>query len=254
VFGGQIAAQSLVAAGLTVEGRVPHSLHAYFLRAGDTDAPTDYKVRRVRDGGAFTNRQVTAEQRGVVIFEAMASFCVQRDGPDFARPMPAVCEPETLQRVEETLKPYSDEHDGWWIRPRAFDMRYVTPPPRVALDDSAPQKPESRIWMRAGTDLAAAPALNAALVTYLSDMTLLDSLMRVDRRTSRGPGRVASLDHSIWFQREADFSDWLLYDQCSPGAVSGRGLANGYIYNRTGELVCAVMQEGYLGTAPTVGQ
>ncbi len=130
-------------------------------------------------------------------------------------------------------------------------MRYVNAPPRLALDDPKPQKPVNQIWMRAGRDFMSAPALNAALITYLTDMTLLDSVMRVDRRTSRGPGRVASLDHSIWFQRPADFSDWLLYDQSSPSAVDGRGMAAGYIYNRSGDLVCIVMQEGYLGSVQT---
>ncbi|MXP24195.1 acyl-CoA thioesterase II [Gordonia sp. HNM0687] len=248
VFGGQIAAQALVAAGRTVEHKVPHSLHSYFLRAGDTGRPTEYSVRRVRDGGAFANRQVTAEQDGVVIFEAMMSFCVRRQGPDFHRPMPETTGPERLRRIEEVLEPYADEQDGWWVRPRAFDMRYVHAPPRLALDDPHPQKAENQIWMRSSSDFTSAPALNAALVTYLTDMTLLDTVMRVDRRTSRGPGKVASLDHSIWFQRPADFADWLLYDQISPGAADGRGLATGYIYNRSGDLVCIVMQEGYLGS------
>lgn len=248
VFGGQIAAQALVAAGLTVDDREPHSLHSYFLRAGDTGTPTEYRVRRVRDGGAFVNRQVTAEQRGVVIFEAMVSFCIRRQGPDFHRSMPDVLGPDSLRRIEEVLEPYAAEQDGWWVRPRAFDMRYVNSPPRVAMDDPEPQKAENQIWMRANRDFTSAPALNAAMVTYLTDMTLLDSVMRVDGRTSRGPGRVASLDHSIWFQRPADFSDWMLYDQSSPSAVGGRGLAHGYIYNRSGDLVCIVMQEGYLGS------
>ncbi|MFF2109376.1 acyl-CoA thioesterase [Rhodococcus koreensis] len=247
VFGGQVAAQALMAAGRTAPGRLPHSLHGYFLRPGDPVAPLIYTVDCLRDGGSFSTRKVAAAQNGIVIFEAMVSFSARISGIDYQQQMPSVPLPDSLIRIEEQLAPYADEYDGWWVRRRPFDMRYVNAPPRVAVDSDIAPPPRSRLWLRPDGVIPKDPMLSSCLITFVSDLTLLDSVMLQARKTSRGPGIVASLDHAIWFHRPANFADWLLYDQHSPNATGGRGLASGRIYNRSGALVASIMQEGYLG-------
>ncbi|QSE92063.1 acyl-CoA thioesterase II [Rhodococcus pseudokoreensis] len=247
VFGGQVAAQALMAASHTVQGRVPHSLHGYFLRPGNPTVPIVYTVDCLRDGGAFSARRITATQDGTAVFEALVSFSAHISGIDYQEQMPAVPQPDSLVRIEAQLAPYADEYDGWWIRRRPFDMRYVNAPPRVALDLDVAPPPQSRLWLRPDGEVPNDPIVNSCLLTFVSDLTLLDSVMLPARKTSRGPGIVASLDHAIWFHRSANFSDWLLYEQNSPNGTCGRGLASGRIFNRSGALVATVMQEGYLG-------
>lgn len=249
VFGGQIAAQALMSASRTVEDRSPHSLHAYFLRPGDVSVPAVFSVTALRDGNTFSARRVSAIQHGEVIFEALVSFSSAKTGPEYQAKMPEVPAPEKLTPIEQLLAPYSDEYDGWWVRPRAFDLRYVSTPPRLALEQDRPRDRTNRLWMRANGRVSADPVLAACLVTYISDLTLLDPVLVAAGRTSRGPGLTASLDHAIWFQRPADVNDWILYDQCSPSAVDGRGVASASMYDRTGKLICLVNQEGYLGGA-----
>lgn len=247
VFGGQVAAQALMAAGRTVRGRLPHSLHGYFLRPGDPVAPLVYTVECLRDGGSFSARKVAAAQDGITIFEALISFSARVTGIDYQEQIPTVPQPDSLTRIEEQLAPYAGEYDGWWIRRRPFDMRYVNAPPRVALDLETAPPPRSQLWLRPDGEVPHDPVLNSCLITFISDLTLLDSVMLPARKTSRGPGIVASLDHAIWFHRPANFADWLLYDQHSSNGTGSRGLASGHIYNRSGTLVASVMQEGYLG-------
>jgi acyl-CoA thioesterase-2 len=177
----------------------------------------------------------------------MTSFSMAAAGPNYQREMPTVEPPERLMRIEEQLAPYADEHDGWWVRPRAFDMRYLTPPPRIAADLATKPVAANRLWLRAAEPVPHDPVVMTCLLAYVSDLTLLDSVMIPSGRTSRGPGSVASLDHALWFHRPVDLNDWLLYDQHSPSAAGGRGLACGSIFSRSGELVCSVSQEGHLG-------
>lgn len=249
VFGGQIAAQSLMAAARTVvDTRLPNSLHVYFLQPGNIESPIDYHVTHLRDGGATSVRRVSALQNGAIILEALMSFSEDMEGPEYQRSMPSAPSPESLLPLVEQLAPYADEHDGWWVRPRPFDFRYVTVPPRVALDQ--PQKPGDRVnrlWLRADGTVPDDPVLHSCLLTYVSDITLLDPVMVAVGRTSRGPGMIASIDHAIWFQRRGNLNDWIFYDQQSPSAAAGSGMAWASMFDCSGKLLCLVSQEGYLG-------
>jgi len=247
-FGGLVAAQALMAASQTVDGRAAHSLHAYFLRPGSARIPVLYRVERIRDGRNTSTRRVSASQKDTKIFEANLSFCTAREGIEYQDPMPHdVPAPDTLLSVETALAPYAHEDDGWWVRPRPFDMRYVAHPPRAALDLAAAPPPRNRLWMRTRGSVPADPTLRNGLLTFISDLTLLDSVMLADRRTTRGPGIIASMDHVVWFHRVPDYDDWLLYDQTSPTALQGRGLVTGRMFDRSGRLLCSVAQEGFLG-------
>jgi acyl-CoA thioesterase II len=247
VFGGQVAAQALVAAGRTAVNRAPHSLHLYFLRAGDPHAPLRYTVTNLRDGGTFSARAVQVTQGDDrVILEALASFTEPVDLIDYQQPMPDVPEPEALPPMEIQLADYADRHDGFWVQPRAVSMRYVDPPPLLAADLPDAPRPMTRLWFRADDEVPSDPLTGSALLAYISDWSILDPVLYATRRPPVAHS-IASLDHSMWFHRAPDFSDWLLYDQRSPSGVGARGLSFGAIYNRAGQLVCTVAQEGYLG-------
>ncbi len=258
VFGGQLAAQALMAAARTAHGRLPFSLQVLFVRPGDPTVPIEYAVETVRDGKTLSVRRVSARQHGRTIVDAMATFGPADQesdegwtAPEYQHPMPTVTAPESLPRVEVQLAPYAHEYDGWWVRPRPFDMRYVTTPPRIAMELPATDSRINRLWLRADGPMPADPLLTSCLITYVSDLTLLDPVMIAARRTSRGPGFTASLNHSLWFHRTVKLDDWMLYDQLSSSATGGRGLVSGAMFNRSGELSCLVSQEGYLSAAGT---
>jgi acyl-CoA thioesterase-2 len=248
-----------MAAARTARNRMPLSLHALFVRPGDVTIPVEYGIETVRDGRTIAVRRVSATQHGLPILDAMASFGSMDTlgkrsdegwtAPDYQRAMPTVTAPESLPRIEVQLAPYAQEFDGWWVRPRPFDMRYVTPPPRIAMELPQNDSRLNQLWLRADGRVPADPLLNCCLITYVSDLTLLDPVMIAARRTSRGPGFTASLDHSLWFHRPARLDDWMLYDQFSSSATQGRGLVSAAMFNRSGELACVVSQEGYLAAA-----
>ncbi|MGW1839327.1 acyl-CoA thioesterase [Streptomyces sp. BBFR2] len=262
VFGGQVAAQALVAAGRTVPAdRPPHSLHAYFLRPGDPGAPIVYTVDRIRDGRSFTTRRVVAVQHGRPVFHLSASFQVHEEGLEHQEPMPKAPDPLSLPTAAETLPDYADrfvDPDGprRLLRARAaVDLRYVDPPPYATPGE--PREPRSQVWFRtngsldglpaaAGGEPFARPLLDICLVTYVSDMTLLDSVLLAHGRGGWVAGDIvgASLDHAMWFHRPLRADDWLLYDQESPTAQGGRGLARGQIFTADGRLAVSVVQEG----------
>jgi acyl-CoA thioesterase-2 len=250
-FGGQVAGQALVAAGRTVAAERPvHSLHAYFLRPGDPSIPIVYEVDRIRDGRSFTTRRVVAIQHGKAIFNMSASFQVVEEGFEHDdSPMPDVPDPETLPTLQQRMEPYRDELGGWFSRPRPIDVRYVGDPPRVA-QDSGSRESRSRVWMRADGTLPDDPLLHVCLVTFASDMTLLDSTLTVHGK-SWGTGGIvgASLDHAMWFHRPFRADGWWLYDQESPWTGGGRGLARGSIYTHDGKLAVSVVQEGLIRPA-----
>jgi acyl-CoA thioesterase II len=245
IIGSQVAAQALMAAGRTTPGRLPHSMHMYFLRRGDARQPIRYDVTPLRDGGTLSSRRVTANQSGVVLFEALASFTSGVDDVDWQQTMPDATGPDGAPELKDLLTPYAEEFGGWWPEQRPFAMRYLDAPPRVALDLSAKPAPRLRIWLRANDEVPDDPAINSCLVAYLSALTLLECAMSTMRTTPMGPRQSALIDHAIWFHRAADFSDWLLFDEFSPNVVGRRGLAAGSMYNRSGELVCTATQEGY---------
>jgi len=254
VFGGQVAAQALVAAGRTVgdgagRERPVHSLHAYFLRPGDPAVPIVYMVDRIRDGRSFTTRRVAALQGGEPIFHLSASFQAPEAGVEHQEPMPAAPDPESLPTWHEQMAPYAEELGEWYRRPRPIDMRHVDGPLRPGPDAGA-RPPHHRLWMRADGALPDEPLLHACVVTYASDMTLLDTVMLPHGLLwgGRGGGMQVSLDHAMWFHRPFRADEWLLYDQSSPTAAGSRGLATGTVWGRTGELGVSVVQEGLFRT------
>jgi acyl-CoA thioesterase-2 len=246
VFGGQVAGQALVAAGRTVQEAVRpgeperhvHSLHAYFLRPGDPTAPIIYEVDRIRDGKSFTTRRVNAIQHGRAIFTLSASFQIEEDGLDHALPMPAgVPEAESLPDFKTRMAPYAEQMGDWYSRPRPIDLRFVTP-----IDTTATTQ---QLWFRADGKLPDDPLLHVCVLTYASDMTLLDSIFNAHRlKWEDGNIMGASLDHAMWFHRPFRADEWLLYDQVSPSASGARGLAEGKIFATDGKLAVSVVQEG----------
>ncbi|MFF5359326.1 acyl-CoA thioesterase [Streptomyces scabiei] len=248
VFGGQVAAQALVAAGRTVPAdRLPHSLHAYFLRIGDAGAPIVYTVERMNDGRSFTARRVVAVQHGQPIFALSASFQRYEDGLDHQAPMPAAPDPESLPTAEQVLPTYGLDPavvEKALEARAAVDLRYVDDPPYGRYGE--PREPRSQVWFRANGKLDDDPLLHVVLATYVSDMTLLDSILLAHGRGGWAVGDVvgASLDHAMWFHRPFRADEWLLYDQESPSASAGRGLGQGRIYTQDGRLAISVIQEG----------
>ncbi|MFE1848228.1 acyl-CoA thioesterase [Streptomyces sp. NPDC059489] len=249
VFGGQVAAQAMVAAGRTVpEDRPAHSLHAYFLRPGDSGAPIVYEVDRIRDGRSFTTRRVVAVQHGKPIFHLSASFQSHEDGLDHQAPMPPAPDPESLPTSHERMRGYghipSDVVERLLEARAAVDLRYVEEPPYGKFGE--PRDPHSQVWFRTNGKLDDDPLLHVVLATYVSDMTLLDSVLLAHGRGGWALGDVvgASLDHAMWFHRPFRADEWLLYDQESPSAYGGRGLGQARIYTEDGRLAISVIQEG----------
>jgi acyl-CoA thioesterase-2 len=251
VFGGQVAAQALVAAGRTVpEDRGAHSLHAYFLRPGDPGVPIVYQVDRIRDGRSFTTRRVVAIQHGQPIFHLSASFQVHEEGLEHQEPMPYAPDPETLPTSEELLPAHADKFPDPTVVDRllearaAVDLRYVEAPPYLTA--GVAREPRSQVWFRTRGKLADDPLLHVCLATYVSDMTLLDSVLLAHGRGGWALGDVvgASLDHAMWFHRPFRADEWLLYDQQSPSSSGGRGLGTARIFTRDGRLAVSVIQEG----------
>jgi acyl-CoA thioesterase-2 len=250
VFGGQVAAQSLIAAGRTVADgrgveRPVHSLHAYFLRPGDPNIPILYQVDRIRDGRSFTTRRVAAVQRGEPIFHLSASFHVPEPGVIHQEQAPQVPDPETLPTWAEAMAPYSQQVGDWATRPRSIDVRHIGEPVRTSPVESSPRPPSHQMWFRADGRLPDDPLLHACLVAYASDLTLLDTIM-LPHGLIWTDGTQVSLDHAMWFHRTFRADEWLLYDQYSPTASGGRGLATGTIFTRDGRLAASVVQEGLL--------
>ncbi|WP_406344411.1 acyl-CoA thioesterase [Streptomyces sp. NBC_00648] len=247
VFGGQVAAQALVAAGRTVpRDRPPHSLHAYFLRAGDPGAPIVYMVDRIRDGRSFTTRRVVAVQHGHPIFHLSASFQTYEEGLEHQADMPPAPDPESLPTAAEMLPRHlpADVAARLVEARAAVDLRYADVPPWGSV--GTPREPRSQVWFRTNGKLADDPLLHIVLATYVSDMTLLDSVLLAHGRGGWAVGDVvgASLDHAMWFHRPFRADEWLLYDQESPSASAGRGLGQARIYTQDGRLAVTVIQEG----------
>jgi acyl-CoA thioesterase-2 len=245
IVGGHIAGQALMAASRTTPGRTPHSVHVYYIRAGDARRPVDFQVVRSRDGGTLSTRQVTARQDGEVLLEALASFSAPVDGLDYHAPMPDAPDPESLLPVPEQLAAYADELGGYWVRPQPFELRYVEPPPRLALELPEPS-PRIRMWWRPTESVVDDEVLHSCLLTYLSGTTMLETAVTM-RRATPATTYNALIDHALWFHRPVDLTDWVLSDQYSPSAIGGRGLATATMYNRAGQVVCIATQELYFG-------
>jgi acyl-CoA thioesterase-2 len=252
VFGGQVAGQALVAAGRTVPAdRAVHSMHAYFIRPGDPAVPLVYTVDRVRDGHSFTTRRVAAVQHGRTIFTLSASFHRPEPGLVHAMPMPDVPPPEDLEpnvvRLERAL--------GVALPPRfkdsPIDLRSAGALSIEAMRDPSLRTAHNLVWLRVNGELPDDPLLHVCLMTYASDLTLLDTVL-LEHGVSWHDGHTtgASLDHAMWFHRPFRADQWLLYAQESPIAYGARGLARGEVFTAGGDLVVSVVQEGLIRTTP----
>ena len=250
VFGGQVLAQVVMAAGLTMKDldgprRALHSMHGYFLRPGDAGAPIVFAVERLRDGGSFSARRVHALQEGKPIMSIILSFQVPAGGMDHQDPMPDVPSPESLPTLSETIASSADGRRGEWITRRAIDIRHCEGPLYSA---PAPERQSyQHVWMRVAGMLPDDQLIHQAVLAYAADFTLLESVLRNHGMAWADPRLVpASLDHSMWFHRPAKADDWILYAQRSPTATGGRGLGIGRMFGADGTLVASVGQEGML--------
>ena len=249
VFGGQVLGQALVAATATVEQRMVHSLHAYFLRRGDFNSPIVYEVDRALDGKHFSSRRVVAIQHGRQIFNMSASFQLAESGLDHQIPMPKVPFPESLPDVESHYRGMAEQLPPAARRmleqKRPFEFRPVHPPDLLRQDKSEPLK---YIWFRAVDKLARDDeALHRCLLAYVSDYHLLDTALRPHGISMISPKLViASIDHAMWFHRSVRVDDWLLYVVDSPSASGARGFTRGSVFARDGRLVASAAQEGLI--------
>jgi acyl-CoA thioesterase-2 len=249
VFGGQVLGQALKAASATIDdGRVVHSLHAYFLRRGDFTKPIVYSVDRSRDGGSFSTRRVVAIQDGEQIFICSASFQTPESGLDYQASAPPVPPPEELKPLHnpsaEEIDKLPEKLRRWLKIERPFEFRPVQPYNPLAPVATAPVR---QIWMRAVDKLPDDDALHRCLLAYISDYWLLDtSTMPHGSSFLRGNLIMASIDHAIWFHRPVRVDEWLLYSLDSPSSSGARGFARGSLYSRDGVLVASTAQEGLI--------
>lgn len=250
IFGGQVLGQSLSAASQTVpEGRVAHSLHAYFLRAGDARRPVVYQVEATRDGRSFSTRRVTAIQKGRPIFTVTASFQVPEEGFEHRAPVPAeVPGPEGLESELDIARRLAPRIPAplraKLTAERPIELRQVNP-----VDPFAPdlREPRKHMWIRAAGPLPESPAIHRYLLAYASDFQLVGASLLPHGHTFWEPTmKVASVDHAIWFHRPFRMDEWLLHSMDSPSASGGRGFNRGQIFTRDGVLVASVAQEGLI--------
>lgn len=246
VFGGQVIGQALVAAHRTVDSRMAHSLHAYFLRAGDPAVPIIYEVDRIRDGGSFSTRRVVAIQHGHAIFSMAVSFHKEETGLTHQIPMPEVPPPEALPSEAELKECLMDRLPepvkAYWQRERPIEIRPVDLSRYLSPKNQAPNQ---LVWIRATGKLDDDPSLHQCVLAYASDFTLLDTALIAHGRFVFDPGlMLASLDHAIWFHRSFRADDWLLYAQDSPSSEAGRAFCRGALFTRDGILVASTAQEG----------
>jgi len=246
VFGGQVLAQSIAAAQRTVDPARPiHSMHGYFLRAGDPKFPITFAVERLRDGRSFSARRTHALQHGRPILSMIASFQEPAEGLDHAEPMPGVPGPDTLPTIAQRYAASQGGAARYWFRQRPMDLRHVEEP--VFLQAPSEATSTQHVWMKAVGALPDDPRLHAAVLAYASDYGMLEPVLRRHGQAWASPGmRAASLDHAMWFHRPARTDEWLLNAQTSPSAQGARGLGVAKIYTQTGSLVATVAQEGML--------
>jgi acyl-CoA thioesterase II len=250
VFGGQVLAQALMAAHKTINnGRIVHSLHSYFLRPGDPSIPILYEVACLRDGGSFSTRSVLAKQNNEVILTLSASFHSYEIGLEHSMPMmPDIPPPENVMSSSELGVHYADQMpqhiSAYLTREQPIEMRPITPLHYVSSD---PLPPVQHVWMKLLGEVPNNHALQAAVLAYISDVTLLDGSLFPHGRTIFDRSlQAASLDHAMWFHRPHALDEWLLYSQDTPNAFGGRGFSRGAFYTQSGILIASTAQEGLI--------
>ncbi|MEK1887847.1 MAG: acyl-CoA thioesterase II [Phyllobacterium sp.] len=250
VFGGQVIGQALVAAQRTVDSsRHVHSLHGYFMRAGDPKVPIIYEVDRIRDGSSFTTRRVVAIQHGHAIFSLEASFQIEEGGLEHQVPRPLdITAPEQLISDKDLKEQYLQNAPAnirrYWEQDRPIELKPLSLTHYFSREKLAP---EQNVWIKTTGPVPGDRAVQAAVLAYLSDMTLLDtSLYAHGRSIFDRDLQVASLDHAMWFHRPCNFDDWLLYTADSPSASGARGFTRGTLYSRDGTLIASTAQEGLI--------
>jgi acyl-CoA thioesterase-2 len=248
VFGGQVLGQSLMAAGRTVENRLANSMHAYFLRAGDVNAPIVYQVEKVRDGKSFSTRSVKAIQHGNIIFTMSASFAMREEGLDHQVDMPKVEGPEGIpseQDLRQLIAPMIPEKvRAVFVRERPFELRPINP-----VNPFAPTKQEAHRfhWMKAQSRMPDDPFLHQCLLAFASDFALMGTAMLPHGVSfMQNNMQAASIDHAMWFHRDFRVDEWLLYEMESPTATSSLGMNFGRIFTIDGHLVATTAQEGLM--------
>ena len=246
VYGGQVAAQALIAGARTVESDYQvHSLHSYFLLPGDYQVPIIYDVERIRDGRSFATRRVMARQHGRPIYYQTLNFQRDEDGYDHQDTMPEVGPPdEGLDLVDLMRSGGNAEADALGKEWASLDVRYLGNS-KIGLDQDPDHPAQARMWIRMNGEVGEDPLDHLAAFTYASDVSLLGSTLAAhDAKPSEI--QMASLDHTIWFHRPFRVDEWWLYDQWSPSASGARGLALGRVFTRDGTLVATVAQEGLI--------
>ena len=249
VFGGQVAAQALMAACRSVDpDRAVHSMHSYFLRGGDTAVPIVYDVERIRDGSSFSTRRVSARQHGKVIFYLTASFQRPESGFEHQDTIPDVPAADDCPDLAEVLGQISTRAEDSWRREwSALDVHYAGDSRAGGTIEAHGRPARQRLWFRASGELPDDPVLNTCVLTYASDLTLLSTSLVPHGVLIGQPGlQAASLDHAVWFHRPVRADRWMLYDQVSPAATSARGFAQARIFSADGVLVASVAQEGLI--------
>lgn len=247
VFGGQVMAQSLAAASHSVDAdRFVHSMHCYFIRPGDATQPLEITVDHHRDGRSFSVRHVEVAQHDKVILSLTCSFQTPGNGVEHHEPMPeGIPQPNELPPISALVGMIDDPAAQELAYHRPFDIRYAYEP--IFMRPGSEKINRNIVWMKPFTPVKVSQNMAAAALAYVSDYTILESIMRTHGITWIEPGKsVASLDHAMWFHRPFDINDWLLFVQESPTAQSARGLGIGYIYTSAGDLVATVAQEGML--------
>ncbi|MBO3095969.1 acyl-CoA thioesterase [Cellulomonas dongxiuzhuiae] len=245
VFGGQVLAQALLAAGRTVpDGRLPHSLHGYFLRPGDDAAPIGFAVERLRDGRSFSARRTHALQGDVPILSMISSFQERQPGIEYAEAMPVVPGPDEVASALDVLGDVDHPMAKFWAQESAFDLRHIPGPIYLRPDADSPLGRQS-VWARARGPVPDDQLLHRALLAYACDQIMLEPVLRRAGRPWATPGlSMASLDHAMWWHRDVRVDDWLLFTQSTPSAQGGRGLGAARVFDSDGALVASIAQEG----------
>jgi len=250
VFGGQVMGQAVVAVGRTVpEGRRIHSMYSYFLAPGAPDVPIRFEVDDLRDGGSFSVRRVLASQAGRTILAMTASFQEQQEGLEHQTRAPAAPSPEDLPTTAEVLAGIDHPVARYWATQRPIDIRHVTDPIYLRPDGSGSES--QMLWMRVVSPVEADPLVHDAILAFASDYTPFEPILRRQGLSWVTPGlRMATINHAIWWHRHVEMNEWLLYVQRSPSAAGGRGLTEGNVFDRAGDLVATIVQEGMIRVKP----